>query len=364
MPVRVVVGMSGGVDSSVAAARLLTAGFEVVGATLRLWNPPGARADDENHASLRFVQRARAVAEQLGVPHHVVDWRDQFEPEIITRFVEAYLRGQTPSPCVGCNRHIKLPALSALAAQVGAEYVATGHYARVDRKGPRPRLLRGVDRSRDQSYFLQLLPAEVLQRLMLPLGESTKAEVRAEASRLGLPVAGERDSQELCFIPDGGHVRFVAERAGHRLRHGRIVDAAGREVGRHRGIHAFTIGQRKNLGVALGRRAYVVSLDAATGTVGLGEREDLLSAGAVLVGARLDADVQLPVRCDAVVRYRSQPVRAQVCVGAPSELRLSFDEPVRAVVPGQFVGLYSGDQVLGGGMIASAIPSGRGREVP
>jgi tRNA-specific 2-thiouridylase len=356
---RVVVGLSGGVDSSIAAARLRAMGYEVVGATLRLFDPP---RDGSASARLRLqdsIDDARSVAERLGIAHHVLDWREAFDAKIVAPFVEGYLSGRTPSPCVHCNRGIKLPALLGLAERLGVGLVATGHYARIEFEGRMPRLYRALDRARDQSYFLQWIGPDVLRRLLLPLGIRTKSEVRTEAKRLGLRVADREDSLELCFVPEGRYAEFVAARAGNRIRPGPILDATGQQVGTHQGIHAFTIGQRHNLGVALGRRAFVAALDVESSAVHLGSRDDVLAAGARLVQVRLDDDVRLPLSCDAVVRYRAQPTPAEVSAGPDQSAEVRFADPVAAVVPGQFVALYSGDRVLGGAMIEEAVPVGR-----
>ncbi len=348
---RVIVAMSGGVDSSVAAARLLQAGHEVTGVTLHLWGLPDTASAPGGSAAPGPVHDAARVTERLGVPHHVIDAREDFDREIVTPFVAAYLAGITPSPCVSCNRRIKLAALERLRRRLRADAVATGHYARIQRVGGRPRLFRALDRQKDQSYFLHALGAEALDRLLLPLGELTKSEVREEARRLGLPGAERADSQELCFVPDGRYVALVEARGGERVRPGELVDASGREVGRHRGVHAFTIGQRRNLGVALGAPVYVTGLDPISGRVTLGTREHLLAMGASLTDVVLDDDVELPASCEVTVRYRAEPVPSLVEPAAAGGMTLRFSRPVARVVPGQYAVLYAGDRVLGGGRI-------------
>jgi tRNA-specific 2-thiouridylase len=240
-----------------------------------------------------------------------------------------------------------------LADRLGAAKVATGHYARIE-PGEVPRLRRAKDLSKDQSYFLHMLGPEVLSRLEFPLGESTKAEVREEAARLGLPGADKGESQELCFVPTGRYDRFVSERAKDRVRPGPIVDAAGREVGRHDGIHQFTRGQRKNLGVALGHRAYVVGIEPDTGTVRLGEGSELCSRAALLDDVTFAAGTEPPLRCGVSVRYRGEAYPAEVSRDESGGARVAFDAPVRAVVPGQFAVFYRDDAVLGGGLISRA----------
>jgi len=352
---RVVVAMSGGVDSSVAAARLHRAGHEVVGVTLHLWDYPDQGIKGRCCAP-EDVHDAQRVAGALGFPHYAFDRRELFRSEVVEPFVEDYLAGRTPSPCVRCNRGVKLAELVALAERLGAERVATGHYARVALEAGTPRLLRARDRSKDQSYFLHMLRPDVLDKLVFPLGEATKAEVRHEARELGLPGANKGESQELCFVPTGRYDAFVEDRAADRLRPGPVVDEGGRVLGTHRGVHRFTLGQRRNLGVAIGRRAYVVGIDAASGLVRIGEREALLSRGAHVGGAALASDVTLPAECDVEVRYRGEPVPATLTPLSDGELSVRFAKPVAPVVPGQYAVFYRGERVLGGGVILAALP--------
>jgi tRNA-specific 2-thiouridylase len=351
MPERVLVAMSGGVDSSVAAARLVREGYDVVGATLHLWDYPDDGTVRGRCCAPEDVHDAQRVAARLGIPHYAFDRRELFADRIVAPFVDAYLSGETPSPCSNCNRGVKLGELFGIAERLGAARVATGHYARLVERDGRVELWRGADRSKDQSYFLHQLPAAWLRRLRFPLGDSQKQEVRDEARALELPGAQKGESQELCFVPNGRYDAFIEERAGARVRPGPIVDAAGRVVGEHGGVHRFTVGQRKNLGVALGERAYVVNVDPETATVKLGARSELLSAGAELVELGLAEGVKLPLRASVQVRYRATPVPCEV---RPHEggARLSFDTSVAAVVRGQHAVLYDGDRVLGGGTIA------------
>ncbi len=355
MPQRVVVAMSGGVDSSVAAARLVADGHEVIGVTLHLWDYPDDGSVRGRCCAPEDIHDARRVADKLGIFHYTYDRRELFDARVVTPFVEAYLSGLTPSPCVSCNRGVKLQELLQIANDLGADAIATGHYARVDKSREPPQLLRACDASKDQSYFLHMLPPAVLGRLMFPLGSSTKQEVRAEARALGLAGAEKRDSQELCFVPTGRYDQFVSERAPDRLRPGNIVDEAGRTLGAHTGIHRFTLGQRRNLGVATGQRSYVIDVDPETQQVTLGPRERLMARGARLTTASLAPDVSLPLTCQVAVRYRGQPLSAQVQRWGTGGLEIRFVEPALAVVPGQVAVLYDGDRVLGGGTIDSAL---------
>lgn len=358
MPDRVVVAMSGGVDSSVAAARLKAEGHDVIGVTLHLWDYPDDGSVKGRCCAPEDVHDARRVADRLGFPHFVFDRRELFERTVVSPFVQAYLEGETPSPCVRCNRGVKVPQLLELAARFEARFIATGHYARIDRSGKDPVLCRAHDPDKDQSYFLHMLPPAVLTRLWFPLGGATKAEVRAEAAKLDLPGAHKGESQELCFVPTGRYDAFVAERAPEHLRPGPIVDSTGRKVGEHAGIHRFTVGQRKNLGVALGARAYVAGLEAQSGTVRLGTRSEILAKGAVLEEVRLQRGVSLPLACQVRVRYRGHPVAATVHELDDECVAVTFDEAVPAVVKGQFCVFYDGDRVLGGGLIKAADPKG------
>jgi tRNA-specific 2-thiouridylase len=343
--------MSGGVDSSVAAARLLADGYDVVGVTLHLWDYPDDGSVRGRCCAPEDVHDARRVADKLGFPHYAFDRRELFRETVVDPFVDGYLTGTTPSPCVRCNRGVKIPELLRLADQLGAGRVATGHYARIVRSEGHLELHRARDSSKDQSYFLHALGESVLARLVFPLGELDKATVRAEARRLALPGAEKGESQELCFVPTGHYAEFVAKEAPERLRPGPIVDDQGRPVGRHEGIHSFTVGQRKNLGVALGRRAYVVGIDGATATVRLGARDDLRAQAALLEDAVLRSDVLLPLTCEVSVRYRGVPRRARLTSQSDRGLLVEFDEPATAVVPGQYAVFYDGSRVLGGGAI-------------
>jgi tRNA-specific 2-thiouridylase len=351
---RVLVAMSGGVDSSLAAARLKAAGRDVVGVTLHLWDYPDDGTVRGRCCAPEDVYDARRVADALQIPHYAFDRRELFEREVVTPFVEDYLRGATPSPCVRCNRGVKMKELFALADKLGASEVATGHYARKT-VGSAPKLLRARDRTKDQSYFLHMLGTNELSRLVFPLGDSTKAEVREEAQRLALPGAHKGESQELCFVPTGRYDELVAKRAGDRVRPGPIVDEAGKSVGTHDGVFRFTVGQRKNLGVAVGHRAYVVRLDAETATVHLGSREELASLRALVVDVSLADGVRLPLKADVVVRYHAEPVPSLITDAGHGRVAVRFEKPIQAVVAGQTAVFYDGDTVLGGGTIAENV---------
>jgi tRNA-specific 2-thiouridylase len=352
--------MSGGVDSALAAARLRDEGHDVVGVTLHLWDYPDDGSVRGRCCAPEDQHDARRVADFLGIPHFTFDRRELFEQRVVRPFVDAYLDGVTPSPCVTCNREVKLRELLPLAARLGASFVATGHYARIVQEGGRARLYRARDYAKDQSYFLHMLREDELAQLMFPLGDATKGEVRAEASQRGLPGATKGESQELCFVPHGRYDAFVAERAKGRLRPGAIIDKDGERVGTHEGVHGFTIGQRRGLGVALGRPAFVVGLDAASATVRLGDESNLDATAAWLAAPAFADDVSLPIE-DAIVRVRSRHEGARASVAherdpasGQDKLIVRFHQPVRAVSPGQVAVVYRGDRVLGGAMITAA----------
>lgn len=354
--------MSGGVDSSVAAALLHDAGCEVVGVTLHLWDYPEEGSVKSRCCAPEDIHDARRVCDTLGVPHYAFDRRELFLKEVVEPFVDGYLAGTTPSPCVRCNRGVKMTELLRIADRLGAPWLATGHYARIHGEDGQMRLLGGRDSSKDQSYFLHMLDQRALARLVFPLGDLRKAQVREQAMARGLPGATKGESQELCFVPTGRYDAFVEARAKERVRPGSMVDESGKLLTTHGGIHRYTIGQRKNLGVAVGKRAYVVGLDQETGQVTLGDREHLLARGALLEEFTLASDVTLPLSCEARVRYRGTLCAAEVCV-RDGDVVVTFERPVAAVVPGQFVVLQSGERVLGGGRIVAALPNER-RHLP
>jgi tRNA-specific 2-thiouridylase len=363
---RVIVAMSGGVDSAVAAARLHDAGHEVVGVTLHLWDYP---EEDGGKAHARCCAPedqydARRTADALGFAHYTFDRRELFAKAVVAPFVEAYLAGETPSPCTACNRGVKLAELFAIADRLGARHVATGHYARIahDEASGAIRLAAGADATKDQSYFLYATPREWIERLVFPLGDAMKSEVRAEAVTRGLPGAQKGESQELCFVGAGGgaYAQFVEARAKERLRPGPIVDATGRVVGEHGGVHRFTVGQRKGLGVALGHPVFVSRIDPENATVHLADAgaSSLTSATAELEDVVLAEGVELPRRARVRVRYRHDGADAEITRGPDrGETRVAFDEPVRAATKGQIAVLYDEhERVLGGGRIARVGP--------
>jgi tRNA-specific 2-thiouridylase len=353
---RVVVAMSGGVDSSVAAALMAEAGHEVIGVTLKQWEDADGNLPTAGCCTVGDAEDARRVAAQLDIPYYVLDYVDEFRAAVVEPFGRGYLSGQTPNPCVECNRTVRFQVLLERTAQLGAEVLATGHYARVVHGPDGYVLRRGVDPGKDQSYVLHMLTQEQLARIQLPVGELTKPEVRSHAARLGLRTAGKPDSQEICFVGAGNYRDFLAQHFPETARPGRIVDMAGTEVGTHRGTAGFTIGQRRGLGVALQEPRFVVEIDAATSTVVIGDRDDLLAGGCVVggvsfVSGRPPTDPAIDVK----VRYRSQPVPARL-EATDDQWHVRFDDPQAAVAPGQAAVFYDGDRVLGGGTIERSLP--------
>jgi tRNA-specific 2-thiouridylase len=353
---RVLVAMSGGVDSSVAAALLRERGLDLVGVTLHLWDASGA---DKVGRCCAPEDRddARRTCEALGIPHFVIDEREAFRATVVDPFVEAYRAGSTPSPCVACNQQVKLGRLVSLADSLGCSHIATGHYARLEHEpGGAPRLLRGRDRQKDQSYFLHGVAPSVLARMLFPLGALDKPSTRAEGQRLGVPNFAKKDSQELCFVPDGDIGGFVDrrddERGEPRVRAGAVRSSGGELLGMHEGVHRYTIGQRRGLGLGGGPARYVLRILPDSAEVIVGEPRELESDTLVVdearwIGARPDAAFEAHVQA----RYRHVAARAEVTpVGVG--FRARFLEPQRALAPGQAAVVYLGERVLGGGTIA------------
>ncbi|HEX9890985.1 MAG TPA: tRNA 2-thiouridine(34) synthase MnmA [Actinomycetota bacterium] len=351
--VRVLMAMSGGVDSSVAACLLHEAGHEVLGSHLKLVD---GTSTDHGCCGPQAEADARAVARHAGFDFETPDFREVFAERVLTDFLAEHEAGRTPNPCIRCNQHVKFGAFLARAEQVGADLVATGHYVRTARGSDgRWRLLRGRDRSKDQSYMVHTLGQRELSRALFPVGGQTKAETRAHARRLGLPVADKPDSQELCFAPSGDAGAFLSAHAPHLSREGEVVDPSGRVLGGHAGAARYTIGQRRGLGVSTGERAYVVEVDVAANRVVVGPGELLARRGLEATGVTWVSGVvpDGPLETLVKIRYRGEAVPA-VVEAAGGGARVAFGSPQRSVVPGQSVVFYRSDEVLGGGVIASS----------
>jgi len=343
--------MSGGVDSSVTAALLLEQGHDVTGVTMQLW-PSGD--DTGGCCSVAAVRDARRVCDLLGIPHYTLNYRDLFEREVVAPFADEYAAGRTPNPCLVCNDRLKFSDLLGKVALQGAEYLATGHYARIVHNGDDvPHLLRGLDASKDQSYFLYRLTPAQLRATLFPVGEITKSEVRAIALRMGLHVAEKPDSQEICFAEAGEHASVVARYHPEALLPGAIERADGTVVGTHTGIANYTVGQRKGLGIAAAEPLYVVAIDAPRNVVVVGGRDELTVTQVVAGDAVWRAEVGQDVPVTAAVRYRMRAVPAIARVDDDA-LTVRFAEPLEGVAPGQAVVCYREDECIGGGTIACA----------
>ena len=357
---KVVVAMSGGVDSSVAAAILVEEGYNVIGVTMQIW--PAVEAAEQAFSrtccSLSAVEDARRVSARLGIPHYVLNFKDIFEQTVIDNFIEEYRRGRTPNPCIRCNRFVKFDALLAKARGLGAEYVATGHYSRIvyDEVGQRRLLKRGVDGSKDQSYALYGMTQDQLAHTLMPLGNLVKDETRRLAAKLGLAVASKPESQEICFVENRNYPGFLKQHAPEAIVPGPILDTEGREIGRHEGIAFYTIGQRKRIGIAAKEPLYVVAIEPVRNAIVVGRDENLFAS-------ELDAEemnyisIEIPgepIAVTAKVRYNMKDARALLTPLASGQAHVKFDTPQRAITPGQAVVCYQGEDVVGGGTIRMA----------
>jgi tRNA-specific 2-thiouridylase len=352
----VLVAMSGGVDSSVSACLLAEQGYHVLGSHMKLVHLDGV---EHGCCGPKAEADARRVAAIGGFPFEVVDLSREFAETVIEDFVAEHEAGRTPNPCTRCNEHIKFGAFLRRADDLGIDAVATGHYVRrVRGRDGRWRLLRGTDATKDQSYMLHTIGQGQLARSRFPVGSMTKAETRAHAERLGLPVAGKPDSQDVCFVPGADHAAFLEERAGHLVREGDVMDATGRRLGRHEGTHRFTIGQRRGVGVSTGERSYVVELDRSRNRVVLGPASLLARRGLLadrmlwVAGSPPDSG---PFEAEARTRYRGPDAPCVVEPLPDGRARVEFRAPQRAVAPGQSVVVYRGEELLGGGRIVEAI---------
>ncbi|MGH8927136.1 MAG: tRNA 2-thiouridine(34) synthase MnmA [Acidimicrobiia bacterium] len=347
---RVVVAMSGGVDSSVAAALMKESGHEVIGVTLKLWRGPSGEAPTAGCCTLSDAEDARRVAAQLDIPYYVLDYTDRFRTGVVDRFVDDYLHGRTPNPCVECNRTVKFSRLVDQTAALGADLLITGHYARVEASAGRYRLLRGKDRRKDQSYVLAMLGQRELARVRFPVGDLDKTETRSIALGLGLRTAHKADSQDICFVGRGNYRSFLAKAEPATVAPGPVVDTDGIQVGEHRGVAGFTIGQRRGVGVAMGERRYVVEVRPATSTVVLGDRSRLEVTSVELSGVTW-TDRRLFQGEQVEIQYRAH---GEAVLGEWRGGSIRFDSPQLAVAPGQTAAFYRGEEVVGSGIIAAA----------
>ena len=356
MKKKVVVGMSGGVDSSVAAYLLKEEGYDVIGVTMQIWQDEDQQTLEENGGccGLSAVEDARRVAEHLEIPYYVMNFKQEFQDNVIRYFVGEYQEARTPNPCIACNRYVKWESLLKRSLDIGADYIATGHYARICRlSNGRYTLKKSATDAKDQTYALYNLTQDQLSHTLMPVGEYTKDEIRAIADKLLLPVAHKPDSQEICFVPDQDYASFIEQETGQKAVPGNFVDLSGNLLGRHKGIIHYTIGQRKGLGIALGKPAFVVDIKKDTNEVVLGTNEDVFAPA--LLADRLNfmavEDLKEPREVYAKIRYNHKGAPCRIEKTGHDRVKVTFHEPQRAITPGQAVVFYEQDHVVGGGTI-------------
>ncbi len=348
---RALVAMSGGVDSSVAAALMLEQGFDVIGVTLKQWEGADGSMPTAGCCTLSDAEDARRVAAQLDIPYYVLDYVEEFTRAVVEPFAAGYLNGLTPNPCIECNRKVRFSALLERTEALGCDVLVTGHHARVVQEAGVFRLRRAVDTTKDQSYVLHMLDQEALSRIRLPVGEMTKVEVRARAAALGLRTASKPDSQDICFVASGDYRDFLAERHPEAGAPGEVLDIDGNVIGAHHGTTGFTIGQRKGLGVSVGSPRYVVDIEPTKQTITVGTYEDLLTTRCVVTEMSFThTEPKVGDRVGVKVRYRSEPVAADI-VAVGERWEFDFVEPHPRAAPGQSLVMYDGEFVLGGGII-------------
>lgn len=353
---KVVVGMSGGVDSSVAAYLLKEQGYDVIGVTMQIWQDEERAVQEENGGccGLSAVDDARRVASRLEIPYYVMNFRQEFKEQVIDYFVDEYTHGRTPNPCIACNRYVKWESLLKRSMDIGADYIATGHYARIDQlPNGRYALKVSATAAKDQTYALYNLTQEQLRRTLMPVGMYDKEEIRKIACGLGLAVADKPDSQDICFVPDGNYASFIEKETGTSARTGNFVTSDGTVLGTHKGIIHYTVGQRRGLGLSLGHPAFVLEIRPETNEVVVGSNEEAMSiyVRANRVNFMSVSSLSEKKRAWAKIRYNHRGAWCKVEKTGPDEILCTFEEPQRAITPGQAVVLYDGDYVLGGGTI-------------
>jgi len=349
---KVVLGMSGGVDSSVAAYILKEQGYDVIGVTMKVWDGEG---DEDSCCGLSGIQDARRVANKLGIPHYVMNFKEEFKCSVIDYFIDSYEHGETPNPCIACNKFIKWEALLNKAKAMGADYIATGHFAKIsqDEKSGRYFIEMSEADKKDQSYVLYNLTQEQLKHTLMPLSTYNKDKVREIAREIGINVANKPDSQDICFIPDGDYVKFIKENSDMKIAEGNFIDAQGNILGKHKGIINYTIGQRKGLNIAFGKPMYVIDINTDANTVTLGENAEIFTKKVYACELNFTVFEKLETKMEikAKIRYSHKPANATISMVDEKILLCEFEEPQRAVTPGQAIVFYDGEKVIGGGKI-------------
>lgn len=353
---KVVVGMSGGVDSSVAAYLLKEQGYDVIGVTMQIWQDEEQTIQEENGGccGLSAVDDARRVAADLEIPYYVMNFKKEFKRDVVDYFIEEYRQGRTPNPCIACNRYVKWESLLKRSMDIGADYIATGHYARIIKlDNGRYTLMRSATLAKDQTYALYNLTQEQLSHTLMPVGEYSKDEVREIADKINLQVASKPDSQDICFVPDGDYASFIENSTGEKIQPGNFVDQEGNILGQHKGIIHYTVGQRKGLGLSLGHPVFVLEIRPETNEVVIGDNEDSLSyiVRANRINFMSVEDMEGEKKVFAKIRYNHKGAWCTVKKTGEDEILCTFEEPQRAITPGQAVVLYDGDYVFGGGTI-------------
>lgn len=358
----VVVGMSGGVDSSVAAYLLKQQGYNVIGVTMQIWQDDNVESSDNGCCGISAVDDARRVAEQIGIPYYVMNFKDEFKTNVIDYFVDEYVHGRTPNPCIACNRYVKWESLLRRSLDIGADYIATGHYARIIRMdNGRYAIRNSVTAKKDQTYALYNLTQEQLSKTLMPIGDYTKEEVRRIAEEANLMVAHKPDSMDICFVPDNDYASYIFAHTDYASTPGNFVDVEGRVIGRHDGIIHYTVGQRKGLGIALGKPAFVVAIRPKTNEVVIGSNDDVFCNK--LYANNLNymsvSEFTDGLRAKAKIRYSHEGDLCTLRMIDTDTVECTFDKPQRAITPGQALVLYDGEVVLGGGTIIGGDSSGR-----
>ena len=354
MKKKVVIGMSGGVDSSVAAYLLKEQGYDVIGVTMQIWQEDKEFEEREGGCcSLSAVDDARRVADKLGIPFYVLNFRQSFKEKVIDYFVDEYVSGRTPNPCIACNKYLKFDELLRKAQAIGADYVATGHYAKIEEKHGRHLLIRSDDDRKDQTYALYNMTQYQLAHTLMPCGEFTKDRIREIAKEIELAVHNKKDSEEICFIPDNNHGKYILNAVPNKVKVGNFVDKEGNVLGKHKGIVYYTIGQRKGLGLALGRPVFVTDINPITNEVVIGPEEDIFKTDLIAKDVNFISveGLSKEMEVEAKIRYAAKPAKAVITPLENGKVKVSFKEKQRAITKGQSVVFYNGNIVVGGGVI-------------